>query len=480
MPLLVAVAAILFVGYSALIWNNIVYAVGGSDSSGYFNAAKMFAAGKTTRAIPVPPELGPKDHWAFIPLGFVARKSSTTMASVCPSGLPLHMVAAASIAGWDRGPFLVAPLAMLATILFVLLLALRFARAEVALFAAACLAGCAVFIFMGIQPMSDVVATLWCTAAAAACLWKGGEVAPAVAAGVALGLAALVRPISLLMVLPMLLFLRPRQYRWAVVGGLPFALLLFWYNYKTFGSPLADGYITGGTIREFRLTDAADRAGLYLLRTTRQLGPFVLPMSLVSLWIPYAPFRIRAGFFLWFTAFLVSCSLFDVNGAWWYTRYLLPAYPALLIMTAAGIESMLRQRTWPMGIMAGSIATISLALIITTTSRLDVFFIDEGEMKHRRAGEWLAQNLPKYSLLVTIHMSGAALAYTTHFPVHWDRAGKEELDQWIRTSADHGRGTWAVLFPHEVPEFRSRHGDPGPVVQELPNYQVFRLDSARR
>lgn len=480
MPLLVAVAAVLFLSYAALIWKNIVFAVGGSDSSGYFNAARMFAAGKTSRAIPIPPELEVKNPNAFVPLGFVRLPGTSTMASFYPPGFPLHMLVAAWLAGWDHGPFYVSPLATLAALALVFLLARRFVRAELALFAAACLAGCAVFIYQGLQPMSDAVATAWCTAAVAACLWERGGVAPAVLAGAALGMAVLVRPTSLLMLAPLLLLLRPRQYLRAVMGGVPFAMLLFWYNVHTFGSPLVGGYSAAEAFNAFELTGALTRAGDYLWRTIRQLGPFVLIASLASLWIPYAAFRIRAGLVLWFVAFLFCYSLYDVNGAWWYTRYLLPAYPALVVMTAATIESLLRRRTWPSRVTAACIAAITLGVIIAMTVQLHVFTADEEQSNNRFAGEWLAQNIPPESLLVSMEMSGATLAYTSHYPVRWDRTSKQELEQWIETAAGRGRGTWALLMPHELPDFQARCGDPGSVVRELPGFQVFRLDSTER
>jgi len=49
-------------------------------------------------------------------------------------------------------------------------------------------------------------------------------------------------------------------------------------------------------------------------------------------------------------------------------------------------------------------------------------------------------------------------------------------EEWVRTAARHGRGSWAILMPHEVPEFRARFGDVGRLVEELPPFQVFVLN----
>jgi hypothetical protein len=474
--LLGGIAAALVLAYGALLWSNLSRVVGGSDSSGYLNAARLFAAGKTSRAIPIPPELDVNNLDAFVPLGFVRQPGASTMVSFYPPGFPLHLLVAAWLAGWDGGPFYVSPLAALVVITLVFLLARRFVRTEVALLAALTMACCAVLIYQGVQPMSDVVAAAWCTAAAAAALWQRDTAAPALLAGTALGIAVLVRPPSLLMLVPLLLFLRPKQYLWAFLGAAPFAALLCWYNLQTFGSPLEGGYRTGGALEAFQFSGAMLRAAHHLGWTIRQLGPVVLIGSIASLGIPWTIFRIRLGFFLWFIAFLACYSLYDAYNTWWYTRYLLPAYPALLVTTAATAEHFLQRRTMWSRVTAALIAAITLGFAVTTTLHLRVFEVDEEQRPILRAAAWLTENLPPSSLLVGMEMSGATLSYTSHYPVRWERSNRQELKEWVQTAARHGRGSWAILMPHEVPEFRTRFGDLGRLVEELPPFQVFVLN----
>ncbi|HKA36671.1 MAG TPA: hypothetical protein VKH43_07610 [Thermoanaerobaculia bacterium] len=94
---------------------------GGSDSSGYLNAARLFSEGRVFTEIPIPKELSvlPSDRDVFLPLAFRPGPRPGTMAARYPPGLPLHMAAAALAGGWSRAPFLVIPLSAIAAIVVV-------------------------------------------------------------------------------------------------------------------------------------------------------------------------------------------------------------------------------------------------------------------------------------------------------------------------------------------------------------------------
>src|SRR5678809_1157742 len=89
--------AALFLAYALVLFHHTVFAVGGSDSSGYLNAARLFSEGRVTTPIRGLRRLGFTNEFAdnFIPLGFTSGPRPGTMAPSYPPGLPLHMALAA-------------------------------------------------------------------------------------------------------------------------------------------------------------------------------------------------------------------------------------------------------------------------------------------------------------------------------------------------------------------------------------------------
>jgi hypothetical protein len=462
------------VAYAVLLYRHTSRAVGGSDSSGYLNTAKLLAAGETSRPIPIPPEIHTDNARAFLPLGFLPRVGGRTMVPFYPIGFPAHLVAAAWIGGWRAAPFYVTPLAALATVMMTYVLARRFTEPLTAAFATLCLACCPILLFMSLQAMSDIVATAWCTAAVLAA--TSDRRLANVFAGVAIGVAVCVRPTSALMIVPVLLFLRPRRYAGAALGGLPFMILLLWFNWRVYGSPLASGYTQAGLLGTMKMSATGTRAASYLYWTLRQLGPAVLAGSIASLWIPYAPFRARLALASWFPIFLLFYASYDLLGPWWYTRFLLPAYPGLMVTAAITAQHLVDRRRRLALALAIAMGAVSLIAPIAFAREFGPLSVDEMHRPIILAASWLRREIPTESIVVTMEMSGALLYYTTHYPLRWDFVSAEEMRLYINSAAARGRGSWAILMDHEVDGVRARHGPLTERVGTIGPFQIFRLD----
>ena len=137
-------AAAFLAAYGFFLVRYASFSVGGSDSSGYINTARRMAAGTLVARPRALGRFGLPDDLLqiFIPLGFVEGPRPGTMAPYYPSGFPAHMLAAARIFGWERGPFLVSPLAGVGCLVLLYFLARElslsraWASAAVAVFAA--------------------------------------------------------------------------------------------------------------------------------------------------------------------------------------------------------------------------------------------------------------------------------------------------------------------------------------------------------
>ena len=439
--LLIALACVLFVNRSETIF--------GADASGYANAARLLQEGEAAQPTPLACA-GCPASW-FTPIGYVPV-SAREMASMYPVGLPLHL----AVAG-QRGLFLVAPLSALLLVFFTFSLGARLHSEIAGLIAAALMSFCAVFLFMAVQPMSDVVAAMWSVAAVVAAL-RGGRFA--VVAGFCFGMAVLVRPTSMLLVPALLVALggwKPALH--FALGGIPAAVVLGWYNLAAYGSLLATGYGVGGATREFALSYFAPRAVHYAKWTLAQFGPIVL---LAALFVR----RGRLLLALWFLSFFLFYSFYFSYDEWWYTRFLLPAYPALAVAAGAALaEAMKRWR-----IAAVALAIVTLLWQARQCATRGVLYTDEEQAVLRVPPVWASRALPARALVFSSEYSGALLYYTNHRPIRWDLAPPERALPFARAS---GAPVYALLMAHEERAFHERYGPAFRKVRALPGGSLY-------
>src|SRR5215472_6774323 len=244
---LLLLGAVLLAAYGVFLVRHSAFAVGGSDSSGYLNTAVRMRHGTLVARPRSLDRLGLPDPQAVacIPLGFVTGPRPGTMAPLYPAGFPAHVLIAAAIFGWKIGPYLVSPIAAIVSLLLCYRLGRDLGLSALASAAAAAVLGAwPVFLFQALQPMSDVVAMLWCLAAILFARRAQERSIRALAAGAAFGIAVLVRPTDALLLVP-LAFALPLSRRCILLfaaGGVPFAALLAIYNRICYGSPLRSGY----------------------------------------------------------------------------------------------------------------------------------------------------------------------------------------------------------------------------------------------
>src|SRR5688572_25421971 len=310
------------------------------------NSARLLASGRASEPVRGLQRLSlpPDDAPLFIPLGYVPGTRPGTMSPSYPSGLPLHMAAAASVGGWGRAPFLVGPLAGLACLVLIFFLGRELGLPRGLAFAGSVLlAFTPVFVSQELVAMSDVPATAWALAAVLAALRARRTPAWAALAGAAFAVGVLVRPMNALL-LPALLFAlpaRPRSWGLFAVGGIPFAAFLLLYNEAAFGNPLSTGY--GSLLSEgLAWSNFAPRAAYYALWLSRTLSPIVLLGWLAFAFDRRVAGRDRVMLLAWFAAFFVFYGFYVVYGAWWYTRFLLPGIPALIVATLLVLRDALR------------------------------------------------------------------------------------------------------------------------------------------
>jgi hypothetical protein len=473
-----ALGALLIAAYAWFLRTHIAPFAGGSDSSGYLNSAALLARGELTEPIPALPGHGAAEFGAgtHVPLGYIPRTETGRMAPSYPLGLPLHLAAWAAPFGLDWAAIPLNLVTALASGGLCYLLARRLAvPAAPALAGAALLLLNPLFLFAALQPMSDLLALAWALAALYAALRLPEGRRWAWLCGLATAVAVLVRPTNLLLGLPILLALgsRWRLYPWVALGGLPGALCLLWYNREVYGAPLASGY--GDVWSAFSTAYAAGN----LAHFARWLPLLLTPLVLAGIAAPFrAPGRRREWLVLgaW-AALLVGFYAFYYHSGetWWYLRFILPAFPVLILALVAALHSFTAGRARGPLLLGGLLAA-AFAWSVVLGHRLEVHRNKAGEALYRDSVQWAQTHLPASSAVACMQVSGALHYYTDFLLVRWEQIPPAAIGPLHAALAAQQRPLHAVLYDFEVADAQRRLGGRWTPLERIRQATVWRIE----
>ncbi|MGH9938319.1 MAG: glycosyltransferase family 39 protein [Blastocatellia bacterium] len=459
-----AVAGLLIYGF--LLVRYSYYSVWGADPSGYANAARSLLERRIAQSPPALDHLELPDQFTapFSPLGYEIGPRPRTIAPTYPVGFPLHIAAAALIAGWKYGPFLVSPLAAVLSLALIYLVGTELGLTRgLAIAGAAMLALNPTFCLHAIQPMSDALSVCWSLAAILTALRSRRREVWGLAAGAAFGMAFLVRPTSILLLIPILLSLRlsPKTLLLFFLGGLPFAGVFCAYNTAAYGHPLMTGYVTIHTQDLVTLNDFTVRFRHYIYWLTVTMSPLPLLGWLGVALNRKVELRDRALLIAWFGVFLLFYSCYSFYAEWWYTRFLLPGMPALILATLFVVRDLGRLIERSVagrgGVWLRRAAVTMLLIVVLGFERqsgehFHLLKLAALNMVWADSCQWADRMLPKQALVVATEMSGALRFYTGRPIVRYERV---EPDKW-RTlqvrAAEKGYRWYALLVSQEVEE----------------------------
>jgi Dolichyl-phosphate-mannose-protein mannosyltransferase len=445
-------------GYAVLLIVLLGAVPGGSDNSGYFNEARLFARGRME--VPMRTLAGvPATENAFLyaPLGFKpARDGSANLVPTYPPGLPLLLVPAARLAGWRYAGDLVLLIHSLAG------LALMFSLGRIcglngswSLAGAAILAASPLYLFMSLQALSDVPATVWATAAVVAALRSREKTGWAPVSGACIAVGFLIRPNSFLVALPVLLAVgtSPRRLVIVALGAAPGIIAWMAINHAAYGAPLESGY--GAIGNEFHSALVGGTLAYYVYWLPLLLSPVVILAAAVPIYSREAP-RITAVLACWILAYLAFFAPYRwTHEQWWFLRFVLPAAPAMVV---AGLMVSRRLLENLRGQVLRPLITLLPALLLAAAIGVEVSqkeprqaanTIGHGELKYGRVSTWLNAHAPANAVIVTSQTSGA-LFYFTSFALLRTEELKPPLFERVRSSLQSdGRPLYAALFPFE-------------------------------
>ena len=440
--------------YTVFLANFINIYAAASDASGYLNSAKLMLRG----CLMLPPRIIPGISTSLqllTPLGFDVYRGK--IAPGYPAGLPLMLAAVGRLSSLD--------LAIPAVVIAHLVLGIFFTRRLAAVcglggvaswVAAGALALCPLYVFMGLQPMSDMPSLVWVTAAVYFALSSRDEPRRALWSGAACALAVLVRPTNAICLVPVALALggSARRLKFLVLGGLPGAIFATWYNLRLFGSPFHTAYGDVGhlfsahwirpTFHTYVLWLPAYFTPLIALAVA---GPWARGLTRPARWALPACVLAYFGFF--------SLYVFT-HLTWWYLRFVLPAFPCAVILAVTAGRDLLG-RGFPRG---GRVRTaLSIVLlgwfagnVAWQFSRLPVLYSRRGNQFYRDSTRWIEEHAPPDAVVLSFQASGAVYYYTNH-PIVRAEAGtpsEPETIAIVRQLVAQGRPAYALVVPYDT------------------------------
>jgi hypothetical protein len=448
--------------YATFLARNSSNVAGGADSSGYLNSARLLAAGQLTTKLRTPPEFGPQENLRrhqFQPHGFAPFPGIRGLSPTYAVGLPLHLALAGKLFGWERAPVFVGVGSAVAAVLLCFALARRLGLDRVlSATSAILLAAYPIFLFTSIQPLSDTLATTWCLAAVFAALRAREHAAWAVACGAAFAIAVLVRATNALLLptLIVLLGLNLRHLGLVVLGGLPGALWLGFYNHTLYGGALRSGYV------EIAAAFRWDYGAPTLVHFAKWLG---LMLPAIVLGLPFAAFarrdphtRILLALALWFGAFTGLYIFYEVSHeVWWDLRFILPGTPALILGAMLGVDALAQRRPAATArrfrfIVASALSIWSVGLGWFWTTKLHLLLTKTYEQGYADATAAALTHFPTNALVLAAQHSGALYYYTPFFVLRWDLVDTTDFEAFRTRAENAGRPICALLFNMEERE----------------------------
>ena len=443
------------------------YASGGADSYGYSSQARLLAHGRLTDTVPIRRAFTwPDAEMTLTPLGYTRGQSPGVIAPRYPPGFPLLMAPLTVIS--ESAIYFVVPVFGLLAVWGTYRLGVRLGDRLAGAFAAVALSLSPTFLFQVMQPMSDVpAAACWLLALLAA---ANRSPAAAVAAGALTSVAILIRPnlapLAALVSVPLVLggthgrAQRALLFAAAVTPGL---VLLGWIQDVRYGSPLASGY---GTLKDgFAPSNVPENLARYPRWLTETHTWFIWLSALAPLWIA----RRAADRLLAWTAAALAAAVwaaylpyvyFQPN-EWFYTRFLLPAIPVMLLFAMA--VALWPLRRLPAAARAPAIAGLLLALLAAEfhiARTRGAFEIRFQERKYPLAGAFVRDRLPATSFILAGQHSGSIRYYADRPTLRWDLLTPDRLDRAVSTLRAEGFEPFVVVDAGGEDEaFRRRFGE---------------------
>jgi hypothetical protein len=387
-------------------------------------------------------------------------------------GFPLTLAAFEKLFG-ARAVFWVVPLLGSLAVWATYLLGVLLEGRRTGLIAALLLATSPIFLLQLFSAMSDVPTTAWWTLCLV--LIAADRGAGVLGAGLLAGVAVLTRPnLAHIALAPMVLIVwqcvdRRRGWRHAVgqlvlFSAAPFVavIVVALLQYRWYGSPLITGYGPAKSLFELR------HLGPNISRYFSWLSETQTPLVLVAGAVPFfvasvsrTSFRRPLAYAL---AVFVACVCLayvfvEPFEDWSFLRFLLPAFPCLLVLAAAGLVRVCGAFPSETGrlLLLGLLAFLCLHGTRHARSHA-VFDMREDTRQYEAIASFVGERLPAHDAVFALQHSGSVRYYSGRLTVRYDLIPPAELDHVIGDLVRAGYQPFFAVEDWEVGRIRRRFG----------------------
>ena len=448
-------------------------AANGPDQYGYVSQADLWLDG--TLHVPQPwaeHVPWPSKRWSFAPLGYrpVEEEGRWENVPTYSPGLPLLM-AAAKFVGGQEALFAIVPLFGGLMVLATWGLGRRLGSSRAGLIAAWLVATSPAFLLHLVVPMSDV-ATAGAWTVAIYFLLVGGVPATA-AAGIAAGVAMVIRPNLFLVAAVTGLYAVLRQVppgagsRYRIVSGLAFGLplcasgLAIAAIYQSlYGSPFVSGY--GRFSDQFAWANILPNIRNYFswfVDTQTVIGLVGLAVVLVPIrrvWPGVSDRRALGMIAAVVVATWAQYVAYLVFDNFRYLRFLLPTWP--FVMLGVGLVAVAVTRLGRPGL---TLATAGLVLGVGIMSwrhaaQDGAFRVWQRDRRSVVVAGLVRDRTPPNSAVLAMQHSGSLRYYGGRMTIRYDMLDRDWLDRGVAWLNDRGVRVYALLEEWELEPFTER------------------------
>jgi len=222
-----------------------------------------------------------------------------------------------------------------------------------------------------------------------------------------------------------------------------------------YGGPLKSGY--GDLSFLFRLEHVWPNLQRYPVWLIQTETPVVL-LALAAPWLTHDSLtRRRVLWLLGFILAVFACYIpYEVFDAWWFLRFVLPAYPALLVLTSSALVWLFYRRGSWWRIVPYAAAGIVALVLVRESVRRHAFGLWEFERRFELAGEYVAARLPPNALVIAAQETGSVRFYADRLTIAWRELPPDALDTALAFVRAHAYRPYLLIETGEQEEFVGR------------------------
>jgi hypothetical protein len=446
------------------------FAASDTDPYGYVSQAELIASGK----LRVDQRFALSLPWreaeaSFIPAGYKRAPVEGFIVPTYPAGLPLVMAVLLRVSANRDAVYYAVPLLGALLVWTTARLGVRLYSRWLGAAAAWWLVASPPFVLQVTQPVSDVPAAAWWTLSLLLVLhttrWA------ALGAGAAASMAILTRPnlVSLAAAIGAFYLWRlwraapsERRRAWMhvvlfLLATIPGCVAVAALNNYLYGSPLSSGYAPFHELYQWK------HVPFNLDRYPRWLLQIQTPFIYLGL---AAPFLTRDKARAWLLAAFaggvilpyIPYGYFGYDD-WGYLRFLLPGYPALMVLSLFVGGELLRRAThrhtwYTLAATAGVLALVVWEARLV--ARHGVLNLREPEQRYVTVGRYVAAAMPRNAVYISSLHAGSIRHYSGQPTINFSTLHPRALADALASLVAMGRRPYIVIEEGEEPEFKWR------------------------